>query len=803
MFENFKKIQIEGGYFEPSTELVLFETNQCLSIIYGRNGSGKTSIAKAIRQLVGKDFKPQEGDVAVPYIVSSDAVIPEEKKPSVFIFDEEFIQENVRTKGNGLETIVMMGEQVDLDTQITAKKVEGTVVDGKVVEQTALKEKYENASDTSSPQYFFNKIRDELRKDGGWADTDRDVKGNTVKSRVTEEFVKKLADREEPIETEEVLRQRLNDDFSLYTQTNEAQAIEWESKPLEVPVDLSDVKTLLEKRVEKPELSDRERRLLTFLQRHSAHYSTDATRQLTEEKWPFCPLCLREAGEQDYVNIGDTLKQLLNKESELYNKELDTAIQRFPDIATALPVFPNNLNSKEIKDVQFAIEQLNKDVAIIRNKITLRKRDIYGTMEAPFNVEEMDNYVAHVTNYKIAIETLKTCVVTFNRSVIERKKLKEKVLQENELLARKRLTTLLKGYNSASKAYEICMKTLLGLNEEKKKIEGDIKDLKAQIERTDIALNYINEQLQYVFYSDKKAKLVAGDGCYKLKIRGRDVPPKKISVGERNVLGLCYFFAKLFSNKKKEDKYKEELLIIIDDPISSFDYGNRLGVMSLLRYQFNNIKNGNSNSRILVMTHDLRSAFDMAKVRSELKGGKGNKSDRKFLEIVDKQLKPRQGNNEYKKLLESVYEYAKNPPDDEDGYVETSIGNTMRRLIEAFSSFCYNMSFEEMMCREGVLNAISEEKRKYYENFMCRLALNGESHMEERVYALDTITPYFTKQEKIQTAKSLLLFLSYINEEHLSCYLGKAKDEDEDKIAVIESWKQEEANWINRVNNPT
>jgi AAA15 family ATPase/GTPase len=48
MFENFKKIQIEGGYFEPSSGLDLFDSNQCLSIIYGRNGSGKTSIAKAL-----------------------------------------------------------------------------------------------------------------------------------------------------------------------------------------------------------------------------------------------------------------------------------------------------------------------------------------------------------------------------------------------------------------------------------------------------------------------------------------------------------------------------------------------------------------------------------------------------------------------------------------------------------------------------------------------------------------------------------------------------------------------------------
>ena len=102
-----------------------------------------------------------------------------------------------------------------------------------------------------------------------------------------------------------------------------------------------------------------------------------------------------------------------------------------------------------------------------------------------------------------------------------------------------------------------------------------------------------------------------------------------------------------------------------------------------------------------------------------------------------------------------------------------------------------------MMCRESILNAIPEEKRKYYENFMCRLTLNGESHMEEHVYELDTITPYFTRQEKRQTAKSLLLFLYYVNEEHLTCYLDENKGGDEDRIAVIKGWMKEEANWIN------
>ena len=179
-----------------------------------------------------------------------------------------------------------------------------------------------------------------------------------------------------------------------------------------------------------------------------------------------------------------------------------------------------------------------------------------------------------------------------------------------------------------------------------------------------------------------------------------------------------------------------------------------------------------------------------------MNGGKRERGEKLFLELVDKQLKQRTVSNEYKNLLEYVYEYAKKPANDADEHIETGIGNVMRRVVEAFSSFCYNMPFEEMMCRDVILKAIPEKKRKYYENFMCRLTLNGESHMEERVYDLNTITPFFTEQEKIQTAKSLLLFLKYVNEEHLACYLGKNKDDEEDKLAEIKSWETEEANWL-------
>lgn len=794
MFENFKKITITGGCFEASTTLDLFNDNkQCLSIVYGRNGSGKTTIAKAIRQLVNKDTELPTEEGYMAFTVSTEATIPEDKKCSVFIFDEDFVRENVRTKGTGLETIVMMGEQVDLDTQITIKIQEKKAIESKIVEQKTLKENFTKGTDTSSPLYFYNKIRDKLREDGGWADVDRDVKGNSVKSRVTEDLIKRLILLDAPVVSEEALRVQLKEDLALYLQTEDTQPIVWNLIKLNIPETLDGIKILLEKIVEKPTLSEREQRLLNFLQTHSEYHLQDTAR-MAEERWPFCPLCLRKINDDNIEHISITLKNILNKESEVYSKELDNNLASFGDVEQILPVFPANINDREILKAQRAMEELNRAILKVRNKITLRKQDVYGVINVAFNQEVLDSYIRHLANYWDAMKKLEKCVVTFNQSVNERTKLRAKVLRENEQLAKKRLMALLEGYQRATKAYNDCENELSKLEADNARIESEIKDLKSQIERTDIAQDYINEELQYVFYSGTKVKLVAGDGCYKLKINGRNVPPKKISVGERNVLGLCYFFARLFSNKKKDDRYKDEMLIVIDDPVSSFDYGNRLGVMTLLRHQFICIKNGNANSRMLVFTHDLRSAFDLVKVRSELNNG--GRAKRKFLELVNKKIEEREVSNEYKKLLEHVYKYAKNSTKEEEEHIEIGIGNIMRRVIEAFSSFCYNMKFEEMMCRDGVLKSIPDEKRNYYENFMCRLALNGESHMEERVYDLNTLTPYFSKQEKVQTAKSLLLFLRYINEEHLSCYLAKKEGETEDKMEVIKSWESEEKSWM-------
>ena len=90
MFENFKKITIKGGCFEDETDLELFK-KYSISLLYGRNGSGKTTIAHSIEELIKPDNEKN-----LEFSISSESTISEDKKDSVFIFSENFIHEQVK-----------------------------------------------------------------------------------------------------------------------------------------------------------------------------------------------------------------------------------------------------------------------------------------------------------------------------------------------------------------------------------------------------------------------------------------------------------------------------------------------------------------------------------------------------------------------------------------------------------------------------------------------------------------------------------------------------------------------------------
>ena len=274
--------------------------------------------------------------------------------------------------------------------------------------------------------------------------------------------------------------------------------------------------------------------------------------------------------------------------------------------------------------------------------------------------------------------------------------------------------------------------------------------------------------------------LESSDGKYVLKSNGRDVKPKDVSTGERNAIALCYFFAKIFENHQKNNRYADENLVVLDDPVTSFDKDNKVGIMSFLRWQVDALYHGNDKTKILIMSHDLSSVFQFQKVYNDV--AENNYFVR---ELIDKRLEDRgffkSKRNEYKKIMDEVFDIANNSSGD-----ILSIGNKMRRMEEAYSSFIFNNKFESLLHNDSFLQKVPESKRTFFKSLMSRLILNTESHTEEKIYDMHDFTPMFEEEEIKKTAKYLLILFYYVDPFHLKSYLGI------NNFSEVEKWAKEE-----------
>ena len=122
----------------------------------------------------------------------------------------------------------------------------------------------------------------------------------------------------------------------------------------------------------------------------------------------------------------------------------------------------------------------------------------------------------------------------------------------------------------------------------------------------------------YIFFSKERLKIDYIDKKYILFSHGKPVEPSNVSVGERNAIGLCYFFNHIMENKDEAEFFKQLYLLIIDDPVSSFDMENRIGILSYLKYKLGQFLQGNKDSRFLVMTHDLQTFYDTKHLMDEI-----------------------------------------------------------------------------------------------------------------------------------------------------------------------------------------
>lgn len=81
------------------------------------------------------------------------------------------------------------------------------------------------------------------------------------------------------------------------------------------------------------------------------------------------------------------------------------------------------------------------------------------------------------------------------------------------------------------------------------------KKLEAERKNIDIAVDLINKGLKIYFLSKGRLEIIVENDKYKLLSNGQPVLPSNISVGERNIIGLCYF-CKYASGKDDKNAFQ-------------------------------------------------------------------------------------------------------------------------------------------------------------------------------------------------------------------------------------------------------
>ena len=214
-------------------------------------------------------------------------------------------------------------------------------------------------------------------------------------------------------------------------------------------------------------------------------------------------------------------------------------------------------------------------------------------------------------------------------------------------------------------------------------------------------------------------------------------------------------------------------IIILDDPLSSFDFDNKYGVIRLLDYIINLMSKNNSESKLIIMTHDPETAIELSKIAiGRLGGGKvkcceiSNNDEGSLLESVKFD-----GIDEYKNILGKMYGVAVGKED-----AEMPAPNEVRRVWEAFLRFELGVSsVSDRKAIEKIRDYYDEESSEYefLDSFMSYAYIHQDSHSASQMLFYNfSLFPVLSDEDFRKHIRQIICFMYIVSPHHIASRLS-------------------------------
>lgn len=461
--------------------------------------------------------------------------------------------------------------------------------------------------------------------------------------------------RLQPQDSLGVIKNRFDKNLILLNQVRENKA-EKLNNTVSLSVNFSEesLQSLLKQKVESPLLSDREEKILKMIEDGKADNVNDMRKIFSKEKTTHCPFCFQEITTEYKNGLIESIEKVLSKEFDEHQEKLAKSI--IQQVEVDFKGY-EALDTKIVLSCKNKIEEVNKEIIAI-SEIILKKIKHPYTPILDFETELPDR----LEEYEKLRKQLQNEIDKYNEAVGKVGTLERKLSEDNALIAHYEIANEINQWEQAKKDYEDSKKAFEDSNKELKERKEVLDLLRAKKKNIKIAVNLINNSLRYVFFSKDRLEIKVENEKYVLYSRGIPVKPNNVSLGERNIIALCYFFTELISNQEAKDGYTKKSVIFIDDPISSFDFENKVGIMSLLKDKISSVIKNNEESQVAVFTHDMQCYYDFQKIADEIaKEVKAESNGHKRLVFNGRELKNKElivltkNYNEYSELFRIIY----------------------------------------------------------------------------------------------------------------------------------------------------
>ncbi|MDD3999834.1 MAG: AAA family ATPase [Bacilli bacterium] len=417
-------------------------------------------------------------------------------------------------------------------------------------------------------------------------------------------------------------------------------------------------------------------------------YGKDVLEKITENKEKKCPICDTDISQkldsllQNYRGYFDESYENFISEMKIQTNEVSTVITSLDQCEKNAEKLDKLLIKYEKLLKQFLFEKfdfstIKNDLTVLEKALIIKNNNIQSSLTKPTDIND---HLIKMNGAITKLQNLKRDIL----SVLESKKLNTNTIESNIRQTYNEIIVLefndsdksgaIEKYRNNKKQLSIIegsenngLPSLRGkLREELKKIKAESKSISAYlvkmgIDHFDIDINE-NEKDENIIIK------------YKNSVNDKNKLRNCLSDGEKTALAFAYFLSKFENEITTPEKLKNSV-VVIDDPISSLDDNRLYSTAHLIWHKFEEVK------QLIVLSHN----FLFLKFFNSFYYGKANCLFLDNEKITDLPEELKNFETPYFYMLKTIVDFLNQKTNYNE--VKRYLPNFTRRVLETFLSF--------------------------------------------------------------------------------------------------------------------